>query len=52
MTTVDNNTFLSNGGYLQKGIEVNVREMDLGKNVADLLPSRYTSVKQSRYVGY
>jgi hypothetical protein len=52
MTSVDNNTFLSSGGYLQKGVEVNVREIDLGSKVADLLPSRYVNVKypSSRWI--
>jgi hypothetical protein len=45
MTTVDNTTFLSKGGYLQKGVEVNIREEDLGKKVADLFPSRYLDIE-------
>ena len=41
MATVDSRTFLSSEhGYLQKGHEVNVREADIQKKVADLLPSR------------
>jgi hypothetical protein len=52
MTTVDNISFLSNGGYLQKGVTVNVREADLGKSVADLLPSRYIGIKAFLHVGF
>lgn len=40
MTAIDSKVFLTEGGYLQKGIEVNIREIDLVKKVADLLPSR------------
>jgi hypothetical protein len=48
MTTVDSKSFLIDGGYLQKGPEINVREVDLQKKVSDLLPSR--SVDLSVYL--
>ncbi|RFU28649.1 hypothetical protein B7463_g7676, partial [Scytalidium lignicola] len=41
MTSVDSKSYLANGGYLQKGTEVNLRETDLQKDVQDLLPSRW-----------
>lgn len=41
MTAVDSRTYLEDGGYLQKGRKVNLREVDLEKKVSDLLPSRY-----------
>jgi hypothetical protein len=40
MTSVDSKTFVANGGYLQKGLDVNSSEKDLGNHVLDLLPSR------------
>lgn len=41
MATIDSKTFLSSRqGYLQKGAKVNIREVDIEKKVADLLPSR------------
>jgi hypothetical protein len=41
MSLVDSRTYLANGGYIQKGVEVNVLESDLGNEVQDLLPSRW-----------
>ena len=40
MTSADSKSFLSNGGYLQKGIEVNVSQSGLENKVQDLLPGR------------
>jgi len=40
MTSIDSRTFLTSGGYLQKGGEVNIRENDIEKKVQDLLPGR------------
>ena len=40
MASIDSKSFLSDGGYLQKGIEVNFSESDLENNVQDLLPGR------------
>lgn len=37
MTSVDSSTFLSDGGYLQKGAEKNIKPGDLG-NIAQFLP--------------
>ena len=41
MASVDTKEYLSNGGYLQKGVNGNLGEADLGNKVHDLLPSRY-----------
>ena len=41
MTAIDSKGFLSNGGYLQKGREKNIRPEDLGRRTYDLVPSRY-----------
>lgn len=41
MTSVDNSTFLPNGGYLQKGREKNIRAKDLGNKAHYLAPSRW-----------
>ncbi|KAG4439938.1 hypothetical protein IFR05_004564 [Cadophora sp. M221] len=41
MTDIDSKTYLANGGYLQKGVKVNILEQDLGNEVQDLLPSRW-----------
>ena len=41
MTSVDNSTFLPNGGYLQKGRETNIRAKDLGNKAHYLAPSRW-----------
>jgi hypothetical protein len=45
MASVDSNDYLANGGYLQKGRKVNLCEADLGKEVQDLLPSRYSNTQ-------
>ena len=41
MSQVDSRTYLADGGYIQKGAEVNVYESDLSNEVKDLLPSRW-----------
>lgn len=41
MTSVDSSTFLSGGGYLQKGLEKNVKPEDLGNETHFLAPSRW-----------
>ncbi|KAI9726691.1 MAG: hypothetical protein M1834_008956 [Cirrosporium novae-zelandiae] len=41
MASIDSITYLKNGGYLQKGTKVNLREADIEKKVHDLLPSRW-----------
>jgi hypothetical protein len=46
MTSADSKTYLANGGYLQKGENVNICEAGLQKDVQDLLPSR--SVERKR----
>jgi hypothetical protein len=40
MTSIDSETYLKNGGYLQKGVETNIGEDGLQKEVQDMLPSR------------
>lgn len=45
MAAVDSKSFLTNGGYLQKGREVNIREVDIEKTVSDLLPSRLANIE-------
>lgn len=40
MSLADSETFLENGGYLQKGPQINLRAEDLGTEVHDLLPTR------------
>ena len=40
MAFIDSRSFLSDGGYLQKGVEVNLSESDLENKVHDLLPGR------------
>ena len=41
MSLVDSRTYLADGGYIQKGAEVNLYESDLSNEVQDLLPSRW-----------
>lgn len=41
MSSIDSDEYLANGGYLQKGSKRNLREENLGKDIQDLLPSRY-----------
>lgn len=41
MTSVDSNTFLADGGYLQKGVDKNNKPGDLGNKAHFLAPSRW-----------
>lgn len=41
MTSVDSNTFLSDGGCLQKGVDKNIKPGDLGNKAHFLAPSRW-----------
>lgn len=41
MSSVDSCTFLSSGGYLQKGLEKNIKPADLGNRAHFLAPSRW-----------
>jgi hypothetical protein len=47
MTSADSKAYLANGGYLQKGANVNICEAGLQKEVQDLLPSRSVERKKS-----